>query len=242
MTNSSFGRPHNAYAVLQAQNDTPERKAVRAQRKAELQTRLLDKIGPALRTELAQSPERQYRQRNRLTARWDDGADSLGGERAFTPGIHPGDTAVQLCHEIIAEYTIPARVTLRYAGMERTAGASGHGISEGVILVEGSARPNAGLTANFTIPVIVRAGKMLPPALMISASGIPSILSQSAFDDLISYHEVSQDAAAGVGKAEVPISLKAGRSGRTDQQMADDQARSAQLIDSMADLIRGWRR
>jgi len=107
-------------------------------------------------------------------------------------GMHPGDAAISLVHEVIAEYRVPGDIKLRYAGMDRKAGRGGHHISEGTIFVEGTVKPVQGFANQITVPIVVHGSRMLAPSLLYM-NGVPRVIAQSTFDDLVETGEVDHE-------------------------------------------------
>lgn len=115
-----------------------------------------------------------------------------GNERALIAGLHPGDSAIGLAFEALSQYNIPAQIKLRFNRMDRKAGRAGHAITDGTIFVDAELTPTTGMKSYFTIPIVVRASKMLYPSLIVTAGGNPRIIAQSTMDELLGYATVEQ--------------------------------------------------
>lgn len=115
-----------------------------------------------------------------------------GDERQLIAGLHPGDSALQLASEALSQYNIPAQIRLRYGGMDRKAGRAGHSISDGTIFIEAELKPVNGMKAYFTVPIMVRASKLLYPSVIVTSTGVPRVIAQSTFDELVGYIEMDQ--------------------------------------------------
>lgn len=112
--------------------------------------------------------------------------------KALPRDRHPGDVAIEIVNGLLAQYRINGDTRVRYAGMDRKAGRGGHGLSEGTIFVEAELKPMRGQTAYLEFPIIVKASRLQVPGVM-SASGVPMLISQAAFDDIMKRNETRQE-------------------------------------------------
>jgi hypothetical protein len=104
--------------------------------------------------------------------------------------MHPGIAAVLEVQKAIAHCVVPS-VQIRYAGMHRSSGSGGHGITEGVIDVHVAYRTARGVDHVVQVPVYVRAGRLQRPTVMID-QGVTRLLAQPAFDETIGRFEYPQ--------------------------------------------------
>jgi hypothetical protein len=138
-------------------------------RRAERKKRIYDKIKNAMTTTRA----------DKLV--WDLGKDRTDDYRRIE-GNHRLE-AVQFIGEILSEFDFPITPRLFYAGMKRKSG-SGNQIDEGQIWVRAELVSTTGIKDEFTIPIEVTNGKMLPPSLVINDGNV-SIIAQSTFDSIL---------------------------------------------------------
>lgn len=117
-------------------------------------------------------------------------------DRLIETGMHPGHSAMILAQEALSEYHLNGDVNLRFVGMHRESGKGAHQISEGSIMIEAQLKGVTGMTSTFNIPVIVRKGRMSFPCVVITQDGLPRVMAQSTFDDLIGHSRIDQDEVA----------------------------------------------
>lgn len=97
---------------------------------------------------------------------------------------HPGQAAILAVRAALASYDLPVDMRFHYAGMRRYQGHGAHHVSEGIVTVQASFRTLSGVQRTVDIPVIVHAGQVLEPAVVIE-NGAMHVIAQSTFDDLI---------------------------------------------------------
>jgi hypothetical protein len=112
--------------------------------------------------------------------------------RPLTRDRHPGDSAIELVHSLLSQFRISGDTRLRYSGMDRKAGRGGHGMTDGTVFVDAELRPLRGQTVYCQFPIIVKNARMQVPGVMVVGS-VPTLICQSAFDDLMKTAEVTQD-------------------------------------------------
>jgi hypothetical protein len=98
-------------------------------------------------------------------------------------GQHPGAAALTLVRRALASFHVPS-VALRFIGMKRTSGRDAFVMDEGVVTIEATLTSLSGPKRTVDIPVVVHAGRALMPSILID-SGLPRILAQSTFDDIV---------------------------------------------------------
>lgn len=105
--------------------------------------------------------------------------------RSVDTGVHPSVAAMQFVRDALSDYDIPS-VKLRYTGMKRmgTGRLGDTSFQDGVITVQAELASLSGIKQFIDVPVIVRAGKMVYPEVMLH-NGSPRVMAQSTFDDLI---------------------------------------------------------
>lgn len=108
--------------------------------------------------------------------------------------LHPGVAAVMLVQQTLAGCSIPG-VQIRYAGMHRTSGAGGHGITNGVIDVHVAFRTARGVDHVVQVPIYVREGNLHRPTVMLD-QGVVRLLAQPSFDEAVGRFEYPQDKPA----------------------------------------------
>lgn len=149
-------------------------------------------------------------------ARWNmDDASELE-TRSVDSGVHPSVAAMQFVRDALSDYDIPS-VKLRYSGMKRmgTGQLGDTGFQDGVITVQAELASLSGVKQYVDVPIIVRAGKMVYPEVMLH-NGSPRVMAQSTFDDLIEQASIYEleperknmfvppsDGPAGVGRMRV---------------------------------------
>jgi len=97
---------------------------------------------------------------------------------------HPGVAGSAFVTEVLSDFDLGGHLRCRYLGLTREAGMGGHGIIDGVLKIEATITPPRGAPQRFEVPVQVRAGKMLRPALL-KYQGHPVVISQSGIDDIV---------------------------------------------------------
>lgn len=117
----------------------------------------------------------------------DLGARDQGGIE-LTASSAPGE-AISTVRGIIASYVWPYPPKLTYSGLRRSNNkmASGSPIDQGVVTITGTVNSGIGTPLSFDIPVEIRHGKLLDPAIMVFG-GTPMVISQSAIDTLLQNH------------------------------------------------------
>lgn len=147
-------------------------------RRAERKERIYDKIKDVMLVTRA----------NKLV--WDLSKDKTDDYRKIE--LSPNLEAIQFVGEILSEFEFPIAPRLFYAGMRRKSG-TGNQIDEGQIWVRAELVSATGIKDEFTIPIEVSDGHMLPPSLVIN-DGTVNIIAQSTFDEILdritSYREV----------------------------------------------------
>lgn len=98
---------------------------------------------------------------------------------------NPASAAAHYVVETLSDFVIRGDLHPRYRGMRRDAGSGQYGIDEGVIHVLVDIKPLGGMQQRIEVPVMVKNGHMLQPGLFYY-HGTPFVMSQSAFDSLMS--------------------------------------------------------
>lgn len=119
---------------------------------------------------------------------YDLGAQSEVGGHKLTAASAPGE-AITLVRSVVASYIWPQPPKLEYTGLRRSNNrvAAGTPIDQGVVTVTGTIHTGIGAPLSFDIPVEIRNGQLLEPALMIF-NGTPAVISQSAIDTMVRNH------------------------------------------------------
>lgn len=175
------------FTEYQKRHQTEAARKARQDRRAHRQATVYSQLGSAIRNDNTHAQRFADTHKQAFEIRRVDGE-----ERALDAGLHPGDSALGLAYEALTQFQVPGTLKLRYGGMDRQAGKGGHGISDGTIYIEGELKPIKGMASYFTVPIIVKASKMLYPSLLLTGNGIPRILAQSTFDDLMNQIEIDQ--------------------------------------------------
>lgn len=97
---------------------------------------------------------------------------------------HPGAAALMVVRQALGDYRIPTRIELRYHGMKRASGHGGFAVDEGVVFIQGTLHSLSGPRHHVDFPVVVRAGRVLQPSVLIH-QGTPRIITQHTLDDII---------------------------------------------------------
>jgi len=92
--------------------------------------------------------------------------------------------AVELVSSLLDSFSLPVRPRLEYHGMIKNAVDSNGGINEGIIKLGAVVRTMMGHKAHVDIPVIVKANRLLEPAIFFYESA-PYVMCRQAFEDLI---------------------------------------------------------
>ena len=158
---------------MKAELDTDEARAKRQAKRAFRQKQLYAQVKDAVQ-DLATFTDRHAQMWN------------LGREEGSSRKVngHAGAAATSYVSETLGDFNIPGTLRTRFAGMERESGKGGHGITNGTLLVDVEITPIKGMSQVVEVPVQVKNGYMLQPAVMIH-QGCPMVIAQSAIDDLI---------------------------------------------------------
>lgn len=151
-------------------NRAPARREQRAARNDAVYSRIRDAVGGGRAAQLSWALEAK------------DPESEMG-----TPigRQHPGHAAVLAVRAALAEYQLPVEFRSRYVGMERYSGRGAHGMDDGVVSIEVAFRTLSGIDRVFDVPVIVHAGHVLKPVVLVDQTGEFRTIAQSTFDDIV---------------------------------------------------------
>lgn len=92
--------------------------------------------------------------------------------------------AIELVSDLIGSFHLPVRPILEYHGMVKEATDNGGNITDGVVKVGATIRTLMGSKVNIDIPVIVRNGSLVEPAVFFFDQA-PYVMCGPALDDLV---------------------------------------------------------
>lgn len=119
------------------------------------------------------------------------GVNDDGLETRAIGTMHPSIAAMQFVKEALSEYNIPG-VKFRFAGMRHVGtAAQGDTLRNGVITIQAELSSTSGVRQYVDVPVIVNAGRMIYPEVLIH-NGQPRVLAQSTIDDLVHRGDVQK--------------------------------------------------
>lgn len=179
------GRPRHA-AMIDEVADFRKKAAqdpmIRSETGPELDPEELERLREGTEWEL------EYQQGKRQAGSgWDlredpEGAYKIGGQ-------HPGIAAVLLVRKALSEFDIPTPMNLRYAGMKRVTGKPPYHIGDGHIMVRAELMSLSSVRHWVDIPVVVKSGRMLHPAVLLHNAS-PRVITQHTLDDILKQGDV----------------------------------------------------
>jgi hypothetical protein len=179
----------NFMAEVEALHQSQEAVERRQRRRARKQRELFDHIPTELRgrTKYAGMVDDAAGFKKEAANGWDlqedpEGVYKIGGQ-------HPGIAAVLLVRKALAEFDIPTPMNLRFAGMKRNVGKPPYHIEDGHIVIRAELMSLSSVRHWIDIPVVVRNGRMLHPAVLLHNAN-PRVITQHTLDDILKQGEV----------------------------------------------------
>lgn len=120
---------------------------------------------------------------------------AIGVKEVSIPTQETGLRAIAMASQVLSNYVLPNKPSLRYSGVHKAKTAKKGGITDGVVTVNASFRTPSGVTTAFDMPIEIRAGEILEPSVVVF-NGVPKIIAQSTFDhmsDIGTFYQNSQD-------------------------------------------------
>lgn len=188
-------------ADLHRINQSPEAIRARRIRREARETMVYDRIAAAMGKPSAVRGMTRHAAVVDEAARFDQLSKEAAGqwnmwgeephEGALLGEQHPGAAALLIVREALGEYHLPTDVDLRYRGMKRLSGHGAYGMDDGFVFVQASFSSRSGPKHYVDIPVVVRAGRMLSPSIMIH-QGVERVITQHTLDDIVGMGEFQQ--------------------------------------------------
>ena len=117
--------------------------------------------------------------------------DGTKAVEQYIGSTHPSIAAHKAVREVLGQLSFPMGWDARYLGVKRASGTGSFGVEDGVINMQVEFKSRLGARHHIEVPVFVRAGRALAPAVLMHNGRIRTI-TQHAIDDIVKAAELTK--------------------------------------------------